>query len=183
MLPFLYAFTDAPRIFRVIVYPVVYVVPWVMVLVQRDTQSVHMAQMFAPFAGLVFCLICIHDFRRSCKKVRSTIVAEMFRVAEFCVLAVAAAATPMVPFAPQFGIAMQFSWPFMNARIAFGIEFYRHFSIQRIGEFMVGAIGIPLMGHAWIWPIGCAILHMIRIVIKSFREDKKVANQEQSNLD
>ena len=33
VLPFLYAFTDAPRLFRGIVYPVVYVVPWVMILV------------------------------------------------------------------------------------------------------------------------------------------------------
>ena len=139
--------------------------------------------MFSPFAGLIFALICVHDFRRSCKKVKSTVVGEILRVVEFYILALAAATTPMVPFAPQFGIAMQFSWPFMNAKVAFGIEFYRHFSIQRIGEFLVGAIGIPLMGHAWIWPIGCALLHMARIVIKSFREDKKVSGQEQSDLD
>lgn len=175
VLPFLYSFTDAPRLFRGIVYPVVYVVPWVMILVQRDPQSVHMAQMFAPFAGLIFWLICVHDFRRSCKKVKSTVVGEMFRVAEFCILAVAAAATPMVPFAPQFGIAIQFSWPFMKAKVAFGVEFYRHFSFKRIGEFLVGAIGIPLMGHAWIWPIGCAMLHLIRIVVKSSREGRKTA--------
>ena len=137
--------------------------------------------MFAPFAGLIFVLICVHDFHRSCKKIKSTVVIEIFRVAEFCVLALAAAATPMVPFAPQFGIALQFSWPFMNAKVAFGIEFYRHFSFSRIGEFLVGAIGIPLMGHAWIWPIECAVLHMVRIVVKPLREEKKAL--EQSELD
>lgn len=33
VLPFLYSFTDGPRLFRTIMYPVIYVVPWVMVLI------------------------------------------------------------------------------------------------------------------------------------------------------
>ena len=139
--------------------------------------------MFAPFAGLIFAFIGAHDFRRSCRRVKSTIIGEIFRVIQYCILAVVAAATPIVPFAPQFGIALQFSWPFMNAKVAFGTEFYRHFSFQRIGEFMVGAIGIPLMGPAWVWPIGCAPLHLVSLVARPSREEKKAPSQEQSELD
>ena len=61
----------------------------------------------------------------------------------------------------------------MKASIAFGVEFYRHFTTERIGEFLVGALGIPLMGHAWLW-IACAqILSFFNLVIHLFRRGKK----------
>ena len=100
VLPFIYAYTSGSRLFRFVIYPVLYVVPWVMVLVQRDRDSVKLVQMCSPFTGLVFVLIAMQNIRNLLRRRNTSWKVQLIHLSLLSGLAVIAAVTPMVPFAP-----------------------------------------------------------------------------------
>ena len=61
MVPFFYAFLQAGWVFRYILYPLVFVAPWVMMALKHDVYTMHVIYKTAPIAGFVILLICLRS--------------------------------------------------------------------------------------------------------------------------
>ena len=95
MVPFFYAFLQAGWVFRYILYPLVFVAPWVMMALKHDVYTMHVIYKTAPIAGFVILLICLRSiFNRRAGKPLDYFI----QLLKFLALTVLSLITPIVPY-------------------------------------------------------------------------------------
>ncbi|CAL6060507.1 Hypothetical_protein [Hexamita inflata] len=170
VVPFIYAFTISSKFFKFTLYPLLYVVPWILFTIQKDKLTAELVHLTAPFIGFVYLFFCVRFiFSRKNKSVFKQFVF----ILKYSFLTLLALITPIVPFNFKNGLFVQFGYPFLSFDMAFGTKFYSYFKLERIMEFVIGAVAIPMLGHVWYLCAFCVALALLRMILAILKREKK----------